>query len=360
MSGGGEKVLVAMSGGVDSSVAAALLLEAGYDVTGAFLCQSHLEDSLNPGGCCSPADAADARRVAQTLGIPLLSVPAGEAMRLIVRDFVDEYRRGRTPNPCVHCNTKVKFGMLLDLAEASGAAFIATGHYARIVRHDGRAAVARGRAGGKDQSYVLFGVPAERLGRILLPIGELDSKEEVRRLAQRLGLPVHAKPDSQEVCFVPGNDHAAFLRARCPEAMRAGEIVDSAGKTLGRHEGYGEFTVGQRRGLRVAAGVAMYVTRIDPATAAVTIGPREELLAGGLRASGANWHGPLPDEFEATVQIRYNHRGARGTVRRTGEASFEVRFAESVSAVTPGQAAVVYDGDRLLGGGWIDEASSEL
>ena len=352
-----DTVLVAMSGGVDSSVAAARLLETGHDVTGAFLCLSRDADDPNPGGCCSPKDAADARRVAEVLGIPFLSVPAGEAMRPIVLDFLREYERGRTPNPCIHCNTQVKFGMLMDLADGAGIQYVATGHYARIIRHGGRAAVARGMAGGKDQSYVLFGLRAERLERILLPLGEMPSKDAVRAEARRLGLPVHNKPDSQEVCFVPGNDHAAFLRRLAPGAMRAGEIVDSSGKVLGRHEGYGAFTIGQRRGLRVAAGVPMYVTRIDPATATVTIGPREELLAGGLRASGANWHAEVAAgaEFDATVQIRYNHRGAAGCVRITGPETFEVRFEEPVLAVTPGQAAVVYEGDRLLGGGWIEE-----
>jgi tRNA-specific 2-thiouridylase len=349
-----DKVLVAMSGGVDSSVAAALLLEAGYDVTGVFLCLTRDGDALAPGGCCSPQDAADARRVAQILGIPFLVAPAAEAMGPIMRDFVEEYTRGRTPNPCVHCNTRIKFGMLLDLADGAGIQYLATGHYARIVRHDGRAAIARGRATGKDQSYVLFALPAERLERVLLPLGEMENKDAVRREAKRLGLPVHDKPDSQDVCFVPDNDHAAFLRARAPAAMRGGDIVTAAGKVLGRHEGYGAFTIGQRHGLGVAAGVPIYVTRIDPASATITVGPREELLAGGLRAGGANWHAPVEGEFEATVQIRYNHRGAPGRVRITGPTSFEVRFAEPVSAVTPGQAAVVYDGDRLLGGGWIE------
>jgi tRNA-specific 2-thiouridylase len=188
----------------------------------------------------------------------------------------------------------------------------------------------------------------------------MEGKDEVRAAARRLGLPVHDKPDSQEVCFVPENDHAAFLRSRAPGAMRGGEIVNSSGKVLGRHEGYGAFTIGQRRGLRVAASQPMYVTRIDPASARVTLGPRDELLAGGLRASGANWHAAARpgDEFAATVQIRYNHRGASARVLITGPRAFEVRFDEPVSAVTPGQAAVVYDGDRLLGGGWIEEKTA--
>jgi len=350
-----KKVLLAMSGGVDSSVAAGLLLEAGYEVTGVFM-------SLGTAGraaggsraCCSPDETADVRRVADALGMELFVLNLSDAFERIIEDFAAEYARGRTPNPCVHCNALIKFGRLIDLAGELGAQYVATGHHARIVNHAGRAAIARGRALGKDQSYGLFGVRRGNLCRILLPVGEVDDKERVRRIAQRLGLNVHDKPESQEICFVADDDYVDLLRDRAPEALRPGKIVNSAGEVLGGHAGFGRFTIGQRRGLKVALGRPMYVTHIDPATATVTIGPRGEVLADHLSASGANWHCDLPEAFDAVVQIRYNHPGAPARVRITGPNSFEAEFMEPVAAVTPGQAAVVYDDDRLLGGGWID------
>ena len=344
-------MLLAMSGGVDSSVAAYLLQRAGYDVTGVFLCLgSAVAADHGTRGCCSPADQADACRVADALGIDLFVLDASREFARIIDYFVGEYALGRTPNPCIHCNTVVKFDRLVARANDLGIRYVATGHHARIV---GGAIY---RAPHKDQSYALFGIARELLGRILLPIGEVAEKAQVRRMAAELRLPVADKPDSQEICFVPGS-YVELLRRRHPRALKAGPIVDTRGNVLGRHEGVGRFTVGQRRGLGVATGVPMYVTAIDPATATVTIGTREEVLAAGLVASGANWHvGPPPAgaEFDAIVQIRYNHAGAPGRVRITGPETFEVRFDQPVAAVTPGQAAVVYQADRLLGGGWID------
>ena len=352
-----EKVLAAMSGGVDSSVAAYLLREAGYDVTGVFLCLGGTVGvDHETTGCCSPADAADARRVADALGIDLFVLDAARQFAPIIDYFADEYAAGRTPNPCILCNTLIKFGMLIERADALGARYVATGHHARIVRRDGAGAIAR--AGKKDQSYALFGVAREHLARMLLPIGELADKAEVRRIAAELALVVADKPDSQEICFVDG-DYAEVLRHRRPEALRAGDIVDSSGAVLGRHAGVGHFTIGQRRGLGVALGRPVYVTGIDPATATVTVGPRGEAVSTGLAASGANWHVPPPqpgEELTAIVQIRYNHAGTPGRVRVGGEGRFEVTFDEPVLAVAPGQAAVIYQGDRLLGGGWIDRA----
>jgi len=351
-----KKVLLAMSGGVDSSVAAALLDEAGYDVTGVFMCLGHIKAPEADGrGCCSPADAADARRVAEALGIDLHVLDLSDEFARIVDYFLSEYSSGRTPNPCVHCNTHIKFGRLIHQADLLGARYVATGHHARIVSVAGRPAIARGRSRDKDQSYALFGVAAETLERILLPVGELADKRRVRRIACRLGLNVHDKPDSQEICFVPDDDYVALLRRRAPGALRCGQIVDSSGEVLGRHEGYARYTIGQRRGLGVAAREPMYVTDIDPTTARVTIGPRDELMTRSVRAGGANWHRDVAGEFDAVVQIRYNHVGVPGRVRITGPDTFEAELYEAAEAVTPGQAAVVYDENVLLGGGWIEK-----
>jgi len=398
-----------MSGGVDSAVAAGLLLEEGYDVTGVFLClkqaqaaeadaagsaeqkwhgrlpaagrsphASHGRDGraensnqgqdgpetpvratkqpARPRACCSPGDAADARRIATMLGIELISLPVATAFEGIIDEFVSEYARGRTPNPCVLCNSVIKFGRLFDLADSLGARYVATGHYARVTDRNGERGIARAACREKDQSYALFGVDRGRLERICLPIGELASKDDTRKLARRFALPVHDKPDSQEVCFIPDNDYVSLLARRAPEALRAGEVVNSAGNVLGTHDGYARFTIGQRRGVRVAIGSPMYVTAIDPATARVTIGPREEVMANRLTARRTNWLADVDGQFAATVQIRYNHGGEAATVRKTGADSFEVAFDEPVSAITPGQAAVVYDEDDMLGGGWIESA----
>jgi tRNA-specific 2-thiouridylase len=348
-------VIVAMSGGVDSAVAASMLIDAGYEVTGVFMCLGTAGDADTASrGCCSPSDAADARLVAEMLGIELFVLDLSDAFAPLIADFAAEYAAGRTPNPCIHCNTLIKFGRLLDRADSLGVDYIATGHYARIADYAGQPGIARAAAGGKDQSYALFGIPRDVLGRILLPLGDIADKSLVRQIAQKLALVVHDKPDSQEICFAPDDDYVAILAARAPEALTPGDIIDSSGAVLGQHEGYGRYTIGQRRGLRIAAGVPMYVTKIDPVSATVTIGPRDEVMSSHLQASGANWHADVPQQFPATVQIRYNHRGAAGEVRLTGDGTFEVEFIEPVSAITPGQAVVVYDEGRLLGGGWID------
>jgi len=349
-----ERVLVAVSGGVDSAVAAALLLQAGYDVTAVFLClQMESASAANERSCCSPQDAADARQVASRLGIPFQVLSVAEDFSAIVDSFVEDYENGRTPNPCIRCNERVKFRRLFELADAVGARYVATGHYARITDYHGRPAISVAQAATKDQSYVLLGLRREWLGRVLFPVGDLESKPAVRKIADGLGLEVHDKPDSQDICFVPGGDYASLLEARGSRALRPGVIVDSSGRVLGQHDGYGRFTIGQRRGTRVAMGQPAYVTHIDPHSAAVTLGPREELRAAGLTADGANWQVDVPASFEATVKIRYNHRGAPAQVTRTGDDTFEVRFHDPPEAVTPGQAAVVYSENHLLGGGWI-------
>jgi len=353
--------LVAMSGGVDSSLAAALLLERGRRVTGVFMRLGAAVESAarldGAGGCCSPADADDARRVADHLGIDLVVLDLAEDFEPIIERFVREYEHGRTPNPCILCNAWLKFGRLIRHADSLGVRHIATGHYARV---DDRPGLSRGASRAKDQSYALFGLSREILRRVLLPIGEFADKSAVRAAARERGLPTHDKPDSQDICFVPGGDYTGLLRLRAPAALTPGEVVDSAGCVLGRHDGYARFTIGQRRGVRIAAKQPLYVTHIDPATARVTLGPREQLLRRHLRATNANWHVDVlracseRSEFDATVQIRYNHAGAAARVRITSTDTFEVEFTDPIAAITPGQAAVVYDGDRLLGGGWID------
>jgi len=349
-----EKVLIAVSGGVDSAVAAARLVEAGYDVTAVFLCLRTGEThGGNERSCCSPQDAADARQIASRLGIPFKSLSVAGNFEAIIDSFVAEYENGRTPNPCVQCNERVKFGRLFELADSLGARYVATGHYARIGDHHGQPAITPAQAAGKDQSYVLFRLPRPWLSRVLFPMGDVESKQAVRQIANGLGLEVHDKPDSQDVCFVPDGDYASLLQARGSRALRPGDIVDSQGRVVGKHGGYGRFTIGQRRGTGVAMGQPAYVIGIDPNSATVMLGSREQLLANGLTADGANWQVDVPPSFEATVKIRYNHRGAPATVTLTGGDTFEVRFQNPLEAVTPGQAAVVYADGFLLGGGWI-------
>ncbi len=350
-----RRVLVAMSGGVDSSVTAALLRDAGYEVTGVFMCLGMAGDPDNDSrGCCSPQDQADARLVAHKLGIDLFVLNLGDMFTPIIDDFVDQYRHGRTPNPCVPCNARIKFGRLLRHADSLGIPWVATGHYARIVEHAGAPAIFRKTRRRKDQSYVLFGLARESLSRILFPLGEMHDKALVREMARELDLKVHDKPDSQEICFVPDNDYVSFLRRRCPEALQPGEIVDASGRVLGRHPGVASFTIGQRKGLGVFGREPLFVTRIDAARNQVVVGPRQQALGTRLCAARANWHADVPPEFDAAVQIRYSHEGTPARVRLLGPDRFEVSFREPVLAISPGQAAVCYDGDRLLGGGWIE------
>src|SRR5687768_6800509 len=374
MSTNREKVVVAMSGGVDSSVAAALLLRQGYDVMGVFMrlgSPDGVEEpevcDTTPGakskqGCCSVLDAADARRVAGVLGIPLYVLNFQEDFGRVIDYFVDEYNRGRTPNPCVRCNDWLKFGKLARYAEAVGAKYVASGHYARtgVDPVNGEPALLRGLDHKKDQSYVLFGMSRDTLAHTLLPIGSYE-KPAVRAIAEELKLPVFNKPDSQEICFVPNQDYAALVKRRSPETFRAGELVTTSGDIVGTHEGHQHFTIGQRKGVGVAFGYPIYVVDIDPATNRVTVGDKAQLERTSLVARDVNFLSPRAaaarDGLKCAAKIRYNHFPQPATMRVTSDDEFTVTFDVPQTAVTPGQAVVLYDGDVVLGGGWIESAA---
>lgn len=398
------RVVLAMSGGVDSSVAAHLLLEAGHDVIGVFM--RHGEESsqacrvqadsgdastglpvlgavppkstgtvtapaVSPGpraagllqeradhkqGCCTASDAADARRVASKMGIPFYALDLQRDFRRIVDYFVDDYLRGRTPNPCVKCNHWIKFGRLFDYADDVGADFVATGHYAQIAGADSRQ-LHRGLDSSKDQSYALFGIRRDRLDRMLLPVGGFE-KPRIRQIAESLGLGVAGKRDSQEICFVTQGHHSDFVRAKDPQrsAQTAGDFVTVDGKVVGQHEGYEAFTVGQRKGLGIALGEPVFVVRINPQTRQVVVGPKAALTRSEFEADEANWlidPETLPQQL--SIQIRYNGlpKPGRVIIDPDDPSRFHVRFDQPQLAVAPGQAAVVYDGNRVLGGGWI-------
>jgi tRNA-specific 2-thiouridylase len=353
-----DRVVLAMSGGVDSSVAAALLKEQGYDVIGLFMrTGAHVEadGERRTKTCCSVADALDARAVADRLDIPFYVLDFESEFARIEDYFADEYLSGRTPNPCVMCNIWLKFGKLWAHGKQVGARYVATGHHARI-RHapDGSVRVARATDRGKDQSYVLFGLRRELLPHVLLPVGEYR-KAEIREIARAQKLPVHDKPDSQEICFVPDDDYLTFVRERRPGAQQRGQIVDEAGRQIGEHTGVEAFTIGQRRGLGIALGSPRYVVQIEPASRTVTVGPRESLLSRSLMASRFNWQGAVPDlSTPCLAQIRARHQAEPATVTALPGGRALVRFERPQSAITPGQVVTVYEGEVVLGGGWID------
>jgi tRNA-specific 2-thiouridylase len=356
-----KRVVLAMSGGVDSSVSAYLLKQQGYDVVGLFMRTGvhGAEDSRadRKKGCCSAIDAGDGRRVADRLDIPFYALDFENEFERIIDYFADEYVAGRTPNPCVVCNNWLKFGKLWSFGKQLNADFIATGHYAQIVLGEDGPELRRGLDPDKDQSYVLHGIKRAVLPHLLFPIGGLR-KPEVRAIARELGLPVADKPDSVEICFVPDGDHARLVRERRPELQTAGHFVDRAGNVLAEHDGIERFTVGQRKGLGYAGGSRRYVLEIVSETNVVVLGDREDLLAGGLAASQVNWLTDPPNEpLRCTAKIRYRHAGALATVSALPEGTAEVRFDEPQSAVAPGQAVVFYDANRVLGGGWIERAS---
>jgi tRNA-specific 2-thiouridylase len=354
------RVVLAMSGGVDSSVAAYLLREQGYDVVGLFMrTGAHGEEegrADHKKGCCSAIDASDARRVADRLDIPFYALDFERDFERIIDYFADEYLAGRTPNPCVVCNSWLKFGQLWTYGKQMQADFIATGHYARVVSRDGAHQLHRAVDTDKDQSYVLYGLRREVLPHLLFPIGS-SHKDEVRALARRAGLSVADKPDSVEICFVPDGDHAALIHKRRPGLATAGRIVDTSGHVLAEHDGIEQFTIGQRKGLGFAAGRRRYVLRIVAGDNEVVVGDLEELLAPALVASRVNWLCEEPPG-RCEAKIRYRHMAAAAMVTPLGEGRVRVDFDEPQSAVTPGQAVVFYDGPRVLGGGWIEEAVS--
>ena len=356
------RIVVAMSGGVDSSVAAALLAEQGHDVIGVSM-QLYDNSQMTESGqrafgtCCTIDDLYDARRVAATIGIPHYIVNfESQFGEHVIGNFVREYVSGRTPIPCSHCNSDLKFAELLDRAKAYDAEQLATGHYARIVRDDrGEYHLYRGADNSKDQTYFLFSLTQEQLARAAFPVGHLD-KDAVRAHAKRLNLHVTAKPDSQEICFVPDGDYAAFVERAAPDATRPGTIVNGEGRVLGTHRGVHRFTIGQRKGLGLSATEPLYVLEINPDAAQVVVGSRESLGRTHLTASNMNWiSGEAPVEWlRAAAQIRHRHAAAPARVRCTGEGRVEVEFDTPQTAITPGQAVVFYDGEEVLGGGWID------
>lgn len=348
-------IVVAMSGGVDSSVAAWLLKDAGFPLVGLFMRNGvHVgEHESAKKSCCSVSDARDARMVAASLGIPFQSVDLKDEFGAIIRYFLAEYAAGRTPNPCAVCNRDLKFGKLLKFARELGAAGVATGHYAQLDRHAGRVRVRRGVDRSKDQSYQLFSVAEADLACAHLPIGGLE-KREVRALAERVGLRTAQKADSQEICFVPSNDYRQLLAER-GATLHPGKLVDTSGRVLGDHAGTEHFTIGQRRGHGVGGGAPLYVVALFPDAGTVVLGSREECHAASMRVRELNWIGfdpPESGEFACEVQVRYHHTPARCRVFVAGREA-EVEFEQPQLAVAGGQGAAFYAEDRLLGGGWI-------
>lgn len=351
-----------MSGGVDSAVVAAMVKARGHDVVGVTM-QIWQESQRDPrhAGCCSLGAVEDARRCAQLLGIPHYVVNFKDAFKqTVIDEFVDEYFKGRTPNPCVTCNKKVKFEALMAKSRELGCDILATGHYARVRKRGNGYSLLRSAGGHKDQSYVLYMLSQQQLAHTWFPLGEMGDKAETRRLAWEYGLPVADKPDSQEVCFVSeAGGYREFLRKARPEAFEAGELVDSSGRSMGTHEGVADFTVGQRRGIGIAVGKPLYVLSLDPAEKRVVVGSDEELLTREVALEEVVWSGPLAttsprdlvEELRVTAKVRYNMEPRRA-VLVTGE-SPKLVFDEPVRAVTPGQIAVAYRGQTVVAGGKI-------
>jgi len=347
-----RKVIVATSGGVDSSVAAALLTN-DWEVIGLHITKNDLPGYTDQERLRDKDSAESAASVAGKLDVPLRFVEAGGEFHRLIDFFCREYNEGRTPNPCVVCNVNIKWRIMLETADREGAEFVATGHYAKVLSEGGAAHLVRGAGGAKDQTYFLHRLTQKELARTIFPLSEL-TKAETRRLAKELRLPTMERAESQEICFVGQGGYAELLRERTPEKIRGGEVIDATGKVIGRHEGYQFYTLGQRKGLKIALGTPAYVTAIDATDARVRLGGAEELLSRAFAVTGVNWLVPPAPEapFRALVRIRYNHDGAPALVTPRGTDA-EVKLDRPVRAVTPGQAAVFYIRDEVVGGGWI-------
>jgi tRNA-specific 2-thiouridylase len=361
-----KRVVIAMSGGVDSSLTAYLLREAGYEVIGITM---RIWDSARDfpsrmigdfHGCCGVADVEDARRVAQELGIPFYVLNLKEQFEQeVIPYFCKEYLNARTPNPCILCNEKVKFGALVTKARELEATFVSTGHYARV-EHDEkrrRYLLKKGKDVKKDQSYVLFSLSQEQLANALFPLGQYR-KEDVRKKARELGLRVHDKPESQEICFIPEGDYRPFLRRKLAYPIEPGEIVDTKGRIVGRHKGIPFYTIGQRKGLGLFAGKPLYVVGFDRERNLILVGEKREVYACGLIADGVNWIAidELRQPMRVEAKIRYSHREADAIVSPLSDGRVKVAFTQAQEAITPGQAVVFYDGDMVMGGAWIERA----